>query len=161
MPRILKTAPALAEKHFASRGKSLAEIAECVQSKTETEIVIDLDCALPKKRPAIENRPAPTVEQVATFAQAVIRGKYVDDDTRLAREAVCANCDKQKMDTNGVPWCAVCGCGTSNAERQIRNLAAYEENLPKWGCKHPERKNGKGWPLLVIGCGGGCGCRSR
>src|SRR5690606_8052582 len=90
-------------------------------------------------------RPTPTVRQAATFARAIITGKYVSDEIREEREATCRRCEFQRVDENGSPWCGVCGCRTSNDARKIRNLAAYEENLPHWGCKHPYRSAGQGW----------------
>lgn len=89
-------------------------------------------------------RPRPTAASAMTFAEAAILGKYVSDEVREEREAICATCPYSKVDARG-RYCNICGCGVSSEERQIRNLAAYEENPPNWGCKHPQRSEGHGW----------------
>lgn len=94
-------------------------------------------------------RPAGIIASAATFAQAALTGTYVSDEVRAQREAICATCDKGVDDKDG-RRCSVCGCGVSPRRRKIANLAAYAEELPKWGCKHPERGKGKGWPLPVL-----------
>jgi len=95
--------------------------------------------------PQNQNRDAASMGQMLTFVQASIFGKYVSEEIRQERETRCETCPYKRVDDAGIPWCAICGCGTSNVERQIRNLAAYEENLPYWGCKHPQRHEGAGW----------------
>jgi len=90
-------------------------------------------------------RSAPTIEQLTNFAVAATTGALVPTRIRKQREAVCRGCDMVRWDEQRRPWCNVCGCGVSNADREIRNLAAYVENLPRWGCKHPKRGPGVGW----------------
>ena len=102
-------------------------------------------------RPAatVQARPAPTVAQVKTFAQAIFSGKYAAPEIVAQRMVICRKCDKLRVTPAGVVWCGACGCRVSRKDREITNLAAYEENLPKWGCKHPLRKKGKGWPMTA------------
>lgn len=95
----------------------------------------------------VQERPTTTLRQVKTFAEAVIAGRYVAAEVVAERVAVCQQCDKKRVTRAGVEWCAVCGCKVSRKEKEVTNLAAYVENLPKWGCKHPLRKKGHGWPL--------------
>lgn len=94
----------------------------------------------------VQNRSFPTIRQAATALKAIAIGKKVSLDVMQQRDDICKTCDKQRVDHNGVRWCSVCGCSTSADDRAILNLTAYEENLPYWGCKHPQRKEGKGWP---------------
>ena len=93
-----------------------------------------------------ETRPAPTLGKVISFAEAVATGRYVDAATVAARYAICETCDQARRDADGI-WCGVCGCGVGKDAKRIRNLAAYVERLPKYGCKHPQRAHGKGWPI--------------
>ncbi len=98
----------------------------------------------------VEQRPALTLGQVKTFTQAIFSGKYAAPEVVAQRMAVCRACEKLRVTPTGVEWCGACGCRVSRKDREITNLAAYEENLPKWGCKHPLRKMGKGWSMGVI-----------
>ena len=99
-----------------------------------------------KPSTVVERRPLPTVGQVKTFAQAMFTAKRVAPEIVEQRIAICRQCDKRRVTPAGVEWCRNCGCKVSRKSKEIMNLAAYEENLPKWGCKHPLRKQGKGWP---------------
>lgn len=92
----------------------------------------------------VQNRPVPTPGQVATFVQAVAFGKRVLDDTIQERLRTCSTCDYMRRTESGDTWCGACGCKIST-NNVVDNLAAYEENLPKWGCKHPKRAEGLGW----------------
>lgn len=78
----------------------------------------------------------------------------VSPEVEAARLAICAQCDRRRVPTNGdPPYCGECDCKVSDEGWRLTNLAAYAENLPKWGCKHPLRgytdPTGKklGWPL--------------
>lgn len=94
-----------------------------------------------------ENRPAvPSFSQVKTAIKAITTGTKVSLEVMQERDEICKQCDKQRIDNNGVRWCSICGCATSGENKKILNLTAYEENLPHWGCKHPKRNEGKGWP---------------
>ncbi|MCX6908424.1 MAG: hypothetical protein NTY01_10320 [Verrucomicrobia bacterium] len=96
--------------------------------------------------PVVQKRPLPTVAQVKTFAQAILIGKYVPPVMVVKRLEICRRCEKRRVTPVGVEWCGLCGCKVGDKSRQLDNLAAYEENLPRWGCKHPQRGKGKGWP---------------
>jgi hypothetical protein len=100
--------------------------------------------------PVVQPRPLPGATQIRTFAQAVLTGKYVAPEIVAQRLAICRRCDKRRVTPTGVEWCGICGCKVARKDRQINNLAAYEENLPKWGCKHPHRREGKGWPIPAV-----------
>lgn len=92
------------------------------------------------------DKPAPTIKQAASFAQAMLTGTLVSEDVLKERLAICAGCDLFREDRKtGVRFCGVCGCGIKAELKRGANLAAFAENLPKWGCKHPARAEGKGW----------------
>lgn len=93
-----------------------------------------------------QKRPKATLSKAATLARAIATGKKVDEATKKVRAKICAACDKVREDEKG-SWCGVCGCKVAADDKRLDNLTAYEENLPHWGCKHPEREQGKGWPL--------------
>jgi hypothetical protein len=88
--------------------------------------------------------PRPTASQAVSFVQAMVNGRYVDAATVAERIETCRLCEYRRVDPAGQSWCGACGCRLSE-QRHIRNLAAFEENLPAWGCKHPARGSGKGW----------------
>ncbi len=112
--------------------------------------------------PPSEPRPRPTLAMMRDWTIAALGGSYVDVATQREREATCATCDHVKTDAAG-PWCGVCGCGVGGDIMRVRNLAAYAEKLDPnttveitaygkeigrgvtWGCKHPQRAQGKGW----------------
>jgi hypothetical protein len=84
-------------------------------------------------------RPPVTAAQAASFLQAMLISRRVSDEVEAERVAICNTCDKRGTDGK-TSWCNVCGCGVGADVRSILNLAHYEENLPKWGCKHPLRR---------------------
>jgi hypothetical protein len=96
----------------------------------------------------MERRPLPTPVQVKTFVQAMFTAKRVAPEIVEQRIAICRQCDKRRVTPQGIEWCRNCNCKVSSKSKEIMNLAAYEENLPKWGCKHPLRKQGKGWGAI-------------
>jgi hypothetical protein len=87
----------------------------------------------------------PSLEQVKTLAQAIFTGNKVPDHVIEARLEVCRGCQFLRKDNHA--FCGICKCRVSNPKTRLINLAAYEENLPKWGCKHPARRYGAGWPV--------------
>jgi len=95
----------------------------------------------------VQQRPLPRATQIKTFAQAVFIGKYVTPEIVAQRLEICRRCEKRRITPAGVEWCGMCGCKVGDKSRQLDNLAAYEENLPRWGCKHPQRGKGKGWTV--------------
>lgn len=101
----------------------------------------------PASQAIVQSRPLPRASQIKTFAQAMFTGKYAAPEVVMQRLEICRRCGKRRITPTGIEWCGICGCKVGNKSRQLDNLAAYEENLPKWGCKHPLRKKGKGWPV--------------
>ena len=99
----------------------------------------------PGWKPTVSRRPIPTLRQAATFGKAMVSGKYVSKEILEERAAICGKCKFLRVTPEGVKWCGICGCKTSSEERKINNLAAYEENLPHWGCKYPNRPKEGGW----------------
>ncbi len=96
-----------------------------------------------------EPRPNPDASQVADFIAAMLLSPRVTDKVRAQRHAQCDKCDRLRV-ADGVKFCGMCGCKVSKRGFNITDLCAYQENLPKWGCKHPERGKGKGWPIEKI-----------
>lgn len=82
------------------------------------------------------------LKRSVSFVKALAMGKKVDDRIRLERESICLKCHY----LNKRNRCSLCGCKVRQV-LDVLNLSAYEENLPDWGCKHPLRLVGKGWPL--------------
>lgn len=87
-----------------------------------------------------------TLDQVRSFLTAVFVGDRVDEATFFSRLAICRECPYRRLEHRGTEVCDICGCPVDEDTSRIRNLAAYEENLPHWGCKHPDRQAGAGWP---------------
>ncbi|MCX6901689.1 MAG: hypothetical protein NT105_23670 [Verrucomicrobia bacterium] len=108
-------------------------------------IIIDDTNAPPAAPPATLRPLRKMIGMAASFTQAWLTARHVPADVRQAREAVCAVCE-YRLTLNGNVSCVLCGCRV-NGGGSIRNLSGYEENLPRWGCKHPARSQGKGWPL--------------
>ncbi len=98
----------------------------------------------------VQERSLPTIAQAKTFARAILTGKYVAREVVAQRLEICRRCEKRRITQAGVEWCGMCGCKVGRKDRELDNLAAYEEKLPKWGCKHPLRGEGRGWPLAGV-----------
>ena len=98
------------------------------------------------------------LDMMRSFTVAMLGGEYVAKDMQKERMKICSVCDRVK---DGV--CTMCGCGVGLEVKKIINLTSYVEKLDPvttvtimgapvgrgltWGCKHPKRKQGKGWPL--------------
>ena len=93
----------------------------------------------------VEKRHLPTPSQVKTFVKAVTTGERVSPEIAKERIETCRTCQFRRVTPEGLEFCGVCGCKVSANDREITNLAAYVENLPHYGCKAPNRKNGNGW----------------
>lgn len=97
-----------------------------------------------------ESPPPATVQKAKVFLKAIIISGKVSPEIASERTSICATCDFRRTDEKG-DWCKACGCRYSADVREIRNLSAYNEGplddqgFPEWGCKHPQRKQGKGW----------------
>lgn len=71
----------------------------------------------------------------------------VDDATQLRRVDVCMECDQSADTPDGRTVCRAPGCKEcAGPGSDVRRLARYAERLPHYGCKHPRRADGKGWP---------------
>lgn len=118
------------------------------------KFAIDSYMTMPLPGPAADvlfaRRTPVTLRRASSLLRAILTGKRVSAEVCAAREAICATCDQVRKDEAGALWCSRCGCGVSRADAQIKNLAAYVENLPRWGCKHPDRAYGKGWPKIDL-----------
>lgn len=93
------------------------------------------------------SRNLPSLSDVLSLAEAVFTGEKVPDKVIEARLAACQKCDYLRKDKHH--YCGLCNCQVSSPKTRIMNLAAYAEKLPKWGCKHPGRKYGLGWPQFT------------
>lgn len=85
------------------------------------------------------------LKKARTFAQAVAMGKKVDEQVFVDRLSICQACEYKRKDRFKHEYCGICGCSVSSDKNRILVLPSYIENLPLWGCKHPQRKQGKGW----------------
>ncbi len=103
----------------------------------------------------LEGKPAATAAKLISFTQAAATASRVPLNVLQERSELCSKCPHERFDVaKKQRWCGLCGC-TLSAHSSIFNLARYVENLPgrpgynplyaSWGCKHPERKSGKGW----------------
>jgi hypothetical protein len=92
----------------------------------------------------VGTRPKIGVGGAMKAAYAIATSKVVPLEVYDERQAVCRECSYARKDDSGI-FCGVCGCAVLREKKAIVNLAKYEENLPHWGCKHPERSKGKGW----------------
>ena len=87
-------------------------------------------------------------KKAASLAQAIVENQRVLLEVSTMREKICLSCPHKKSDGKH-NYCGVCGCRVSSTSNRIMNLTTYVENLPKWGCKHPQRSKGQGWPPCV------------
>lgn len=96
----------------------------------------------------VEDRKTPTVRQVLTVAKAMATGKRVEDKSIIEKRLqICRQCEWLRQDSDKNFWCGVCGCKMSDDDKKLLNLAAFEENLPLWGCKYkgPDGKVKSKW----------------
>lgn len=92
--------------------------------------------------PTINQNP---IKRVASFVQAQMTGKKVSLEIAQERYTICQSCQYKKLQ-NGHEVCGLsCRCPVKPKNAIIKTLTEVEENLPKWGCKHPQRKRGLGW----------------
>ena len=83
------------------------------------------------------------LNKILTALEAVTTGEVVDAETVKQRYEICIKCNKYNSKLEA---CNVCGCGVANDRNKLFNLLRYKERLPRYGCKHPRRKRGQGWP---------------
>lgn len=126
-------------KRCEERGEEYRKmLMESLVRETADEYVFDTEHASYKSLvDKYVNPPSvPTIKQVKTFAKALFTGKKVSLEVMQKRLEICDTCKYQKINDKNEKWCGKCGCKTSANTRLLQNLAAYEENLPQWGCKH-------------------------
>jgi hypothetical protein len=78
------------------------------------------------------------IRKIRNFIRAVLGNEKVSPELAASRAAICRLCPHLGS-KRGQPACSLCGC-------RIDMLVQYVENLPEWGCKHPDRAAGLGWP---------------
>jgi hypothetical protein len=121
------------------------ELMQAAVGRDDAGVTFDTDHAAWQRLLARhQRRPAPTLSKAASLAVALLTARRVPLEVIQQRVAICRQCEHRRHDERG-EWCGVCGCGLSDDQRAVRNLAAYEERLPRWGCKHPRRGEGAGW----------------
>ena len=97
-------------------------------------------------------RPIPTPEMAKSFLLAITLGEKDTEENFQLKQNICRACDKKKTDKNQVDFCGMCGCSVAGTAWRFLNLCAYKERwehgklTSRYGCKHPLRKFGKGWP---------------
>jgi len=89
-------------------------------------------------------------EKVISLTKAILTGTRLTEERVKKRMEVCLSCDHvQVAQIAGKPntdefkriSCGICGCRLSGGERELINLAAYEETKD-YGCK---AKGGSKW----------------
>ena len=90
-------------------------------------------------------RPRHTAKDAWNFARAQLTAKRVPKAIVDERMATCEKCEYVRTNATKDKLCGICGCGVELKLKVLKNLVEVEENLPRWGCKHPKRKEGKGW----------------
>lgn len=94
----------------------------------------------------VSEQPKPTIEDVGNFLIAQLNAKRVSLDIVEERIQTCQRCPYQSITKDGIKFCNIgCGCSLKpKRKRLIKAVTEVEENLPNWGCKHPDRSVG-GW----------------
>ena len=99
--------------------------------------------AMTQATAALKQKKQPSQEIIAALLALT-----VDEETRKQRMAICSTCDQIRVSETLIVKCGAPGCKEcSSPGGQIQVLARYKEQLPDIGCKHPQRSQGKGWPL--------------
>ncbi len=81
-----------------------------------------------------DRKEVPFLRKALNYTEALVYGESVKEETFTKRIDTCRICHYNENSK-----CTQCGCN-------IFELARYKENLPKWGCKHPERGKA-GWSV--------------
>lgn len=119
-----------------SKEKHAEILAKYNQEQSEKRVVVQ---KIPAAGPIPQERPiVPSIGQVKSFVKALFTGQKVSEEVTRKRIEICSSCPLVRENSDGQKWCGQCGCSVSSENKKLRNLAAYEENLPEWGCKHPE-----------------------
>ena len=85
------------------------------------------------------------IKEVASFLQALTTGTLISKEIQDERIATCMECRHLRRDRFKHHFCGICRCQVASKISNVLNVTAYEEDLPRWGCKHPRRKSGSGW----------------
>jgi len=75
------------------------------------------------------------LQKAMTLMAALVKHDIVNPEIMQTRLERCNPCEYLKQGK-----CSLCSC-------PVRTLAKHVENLPKWGCKHPQRGEEYGWPM--------------
>lgn len=90
----------------------------------------------------IEAEQEITFKRAAVAFAAMLLAPDVSEEIRDERRAICATCPMlRKRPKSEQKFCNKCHCNIGGSD----DLTSKAENLPHWGCKHPQRGNGKGW----------------
>jgi hypothetical protein len=93
-------------------------------------------------------RPRPGIKEAVQAAVTIATAVRVPEELFNQRLKICAGCDRVKQDSNTLElYCGVCGCPVSADIGKVVNIARYAETGGTRLCKHPDRGEGKGWPL--------------
>lgn len=82
------------------------------------------------------------------LVHAMIRSDRVTEDIQSRRIAACAVCD-HRLEKGGVTVCDITEAKVSGRGMISTDMTLYQEHLPDWGCRHPLRGKGGGWPLQL------------
>jgi hypothetical protein len=87
-----------------------------------------------------------TAAGVWNASVAMLTGKKVSEEVVQERMAICSVCEHvRSLPSMGGLYCGLCSCNLSADMKAIINMAALEEELPAFGCKHEKRAEGRGW----------------
>lgn len=85
-------------------------------------------------------------EESRMFLWAMVVGREAAVETIAARVRICARCGYSE-ERGGTTVCALAGLKVAGAGFRRTDLTTYHERLPDWGCRHPRRDRGQGWPM--------------
>lgn len=80
------------------------------------------------------------------FLWAMVEGGPVSPQTMASRVRVCGSCSYAE-ERGGTTICGLAGLKVGGTGLRWTDLTAYQERLPDWGCQHPQRSLGHGWPI--------------
>ena len=86
-----------------------------------------------------------TLSEAFKAGIAAFTAKRVGKEVLEERVGICGTCEFARSTVDGQMFCGICSCNLSADPKAIINMAALEENLPAYGCAHPDRADGKGW----------------
>jgi len=86
-----------------------------------------------------------TEKRILTSADVLDALKIIATQPKVSLEIfeervkICLTCTRLKQTPKGQMYCGVCKCSIGKSRKQVFNLAAYKEKIPKHGCLHPSR----------------------